>query len=127
MNETSTTYSISDLAKEFGVTTRTIRHYEDIGLLSPEREGQLRIYSRGDRTRLKLILRGKRLGFSLEESRDIIQMYRPDQNNKQQLNQLLDKIELQKQCLNQRLTDLHAMMTELDEVEKVCQKALKQI
>ncbi len=126
MTDSSNTYTISDLAKEFGVTTRTIRHYEDIGLLAPSREGQVRVYNRGDRTRLKLILRGKRLGFSLDESREIIQMYRPDHNNKQQLQQLLERVEQQKQRLNQRLADIKTMMNELDEVEKTCLQALNQ-
>ncbi len=126
MTDSSNTYTISDLAKEFGVTTRTIRHYEDIGLLAPSREGQVRVYNRGDRTRLKLILRGKRLGVSLDESREIIQMYRPDHNNKQQLQQLLERVEQQKQRLNQRLADIKTMMNELDEVEKTCLQALNQ-
>ena len=72
MSETETTYTISDLAREFDITTRTIRFYEEAGLLDPHREGQQRIYRDADRVKLKLILRGKRLGFSLAESRDII-------------------------------------------------------
>jgi DNA-binding transcriptional MerR regulator len=67
----SASYTISDLAREFGVTTRTIRHYEEVGLLNPARRGQARVFSAADRTRLKLILRGRRLGFSLEESREM--------------------------------------------------------
>ena len=70
-------YSISDLCKEFDITTRTIRHYEDLDLLSPSRRGQSRVYTPSDRTRLRLILRGKRLGLSLEDSRQIIDMYEP--------------------------------------------------
>ena len=124
MVDSSTTYKISDLASEFGVTTRTIRHYEDLGLLAPKREGQVRIYSRGDRTRLKLILRGKRLGFSLEESRDIIQLYDPTHNNQQQLQQLLDKIEQQERRLQERLDDIQSMMSELDQAKKTCLLAL---
>jgi DNA-binding transcriptional MerR regulator len=120
----SPSYRISDLAQEFGVTTRTIRHYEDLGLLSPERIGQSRVYSRGDRTRLKLILRGKRLGFSLQESRDIIQMYDPSHNNRQQLQQLFDHIQQQKQRLQTQLQDIQAMLSELDNAEKDCQQAL---
>ena len=83
-------YSISQLSKEFDITTRSIRHYEDIGLLSPARRGQTRIYNPADRTRLKLILRGKRLGISLEDSREIIDMYEPGKNNVEQLQKLID-------------------------------------
>jgi len=96
MPKSTPTFSISDLAKEFGVTTRTIRHYEELGLVKPSRAGQVRIYNRGDRTRLKLILRGKRLGFSLQESSDIIQLYDPSHNNREQLQQLAQKIQEQK-------------------------------
>ena len=80
----STEYSISDLCKEFEVTPRTARYYEDIGLLSPSRRGQTRVYSAADRTRLRLILRGKRLGLSLEDSRQIIDMYEPGKSNTEQ-------------------------------------------
>ena len=118
------TYSISDLAKEFGVTTRTMRHYEELGLLSPQRQGQARIYSRGDRTRLKLILRGKRLGLSLQESRDIIQLYDPSHNNREQLEQLTEKIQHQKQRLLAQRTDIDLMLKELDSADKDCQLAL---
>ena len=75
------TYSIRELTREFGVTARTIRHYEEIGLLAPERRGQTRVYSPADRTRLKLILRGRRIGLSLQESREIIGMYDPARGN----------------------------------------------
>ena len=85
-------YSISQLAKEFDVTTRTIRHYEDLGLLAPARRGQTRVYSPADRTRLRLILRGKRLGLSLDDSREIIDMYEPGKSNVDQLKKLIDTI-----------------------------------
>ena len=83
-------FSITDLRKEFGVTTRTMRHYEEIGLINPSRRGQTRVYSSADRTRLRLILRGKRLGLSLEDSRQIIDMYEPGKTNIDQLNSLID-------------------------------------
>lgn len=124
MTDSTDCYSISELAKEFDVTTRTIRHYEEVGLLSPKRAGQVRLYNRGDRTRLKLILRGKRLGFSLDESRDIIELYDPGKNNSQQLRQLLDKIDQQKQALQQRLDDIQSMLIEVNQAEKNCQTAL---
>ena len=78
-------YGIRDLASEFNVTTRTIRYYEEKGLLSPRREGSQRVYSASDRTKLKLILRGKRLGLSLDESAEIVRMYGSPEKNRQQL------------------------------------------
>jgi len=119
-------FSISDMSQEFDVTTRSIRHYEDIGLLTPKRRGQTRIYSTTDRTKLKLILRGKRLGFSLEESREIINMYNPTQGNKGQLQRLLDGIQHQKQKLKQQKNDINKMMHDLKNAEETCLKALGQ-
>ncbi len=119
------TYSISELAKEFEITTRTIRFYEDKGLLSPERKGQTRIYSASDRTKLKLILRGKRLGFSLEQSGEIIKMYDPSQNNKAQLNSLIDNIRAKRVQLEAQLQDIETMMAELNESEERCLQAMK--
>jgi len=126
MPKSTPTFSISDLAKEFGVTTRTIRHYEELGLVKPSRAGQVRIYNRGDRTRLKLILRGKRLGFSLQESSDIIQLYDPSHNNREQLQQLAQKIQEQKSRLQHQLQDIHQMLQELETAELDCKQALKQ-
>ena len=91
-------YSISQLAKEFEITPRSIRHYEDMGLLSPARRGQTRVYTPADRTRLRLILRGKRLGLTLEDSREIIDMYEPGKTNVDQLKKLIDAIQ-QEFCL----------------------------
>ena len=85
-------YSIRDLASEFEVTTRTIRFYEEKGLLNPKRNGPHRIYSSNDRTKLLLILRGKRLGFSLDESAEIILMYGTPANNKKQLERLIARL-----------------------------------
>ena len=117
-------YTIRELVKEFGITARTLRHYEELGLLAPERRGQSRIYSAADRTRLKLILRGKRLGLSLEESREIIAMYDPDQGNEQQLRRLVGRIREQRALLAERLRDLQAMLAELDAVEAGCLASL---
>jgi len=111
------TYSISDLAEEFGVTTRTIRFYEEKGLLNPTRDGQRRIYGPADRTRLRLILRGKRLGFSLEESADIIRMYGTPGSNQRQLRALLDRIRARREILLQQQSDLEALLRELDVAE----------
>ncbi|MCV6625381.1 MAG: MerR family DNA-binding transcriptional regulator [Cellvibrionaceae bacterium] len=111
------TFSISELAKEFDVTTRAIRFYEDKGLLTPARRGQTRIYSPADRTKLKLILRGKRLGLTLDESRDIINMYNPGGSNEDQLSTLLAKIRERKNYLQQQLHDIEVMMLDLQESE----------
>ena len=117
-------YSIGELAREFAVTARTIRHYEEIGLLAPQRRGQTRVYSPADRVRLKLILRGKRLGFSLEESRDIISMYDPAHDNRQQLRRLLERVREQRRMLDERLREMRTMLDELSEVEAGCLEAL---
>lgn len=118
------TLSIRDLAQEFDVTTRTIRFYEEAGMIHPAREGQTRIYTEQDRVRLKLILRGKRLGFSLSESRELIDMYDPSSGNTEQLNALIAKIQQRREVLNQQLADIKAMQMELDAAEERCQKAL---
>lgn len=117
-------FSIRDLCREFGVTARTIRHYEELGLLSPGRRGQTRVYSPADRTRLKLILRGKRLGFSLEESRAIIGMYDPAAGNRAQLERLLARVREQRDALLARRRDIEAMLKELGEAEAGCLAAL---
>ncbi|MDE0950924.1 MAG: MerR family DNA-binding transcriptional regulator [Halioglobus sp.] len=118
------TYSISDLAKEFDITTRTIRFYEDKGLLSPSRRGQTRIYSAGDRTKLKLILRGKRLGFSLEQSGEIIKMYDPSNNNEEQLKTLCESIRKKREQLKHQQHDIEIMMLDLQESEERCLAAI---
>ena len=120
-----TTYTISDLAREFDVTTRTIRFYEDKGLIQPERRGQTRLYSGADRVKLKLILRGKRLGLSLDESREIISMYNPGTNNADQLNRLISKIRERRVLLLAQKRDLDLMLEELDDAEQRCRDALK--
>lgn len=119
-------YSISDLAKEFDVTTRTIRHYEDEGLLSPQRRGQTRIYSKSDRTRLKLILRGRRIGLSLEEAGQIVNMYTPGSDNIEQLQALIDKIDEHRRKLHRQSKDIEMMLKDLTEVEKICRQAIEQ-
>ena len=125
-NQATTTYSISELAKEFDITTRTIRHYEEIGLLAPQRRGQTRIYRPADRTKLKLILRGKRLGFSLEQSRNIIEMYDPESGNTEQLKSLLTSIQQQRQHIEEQINDINLLMKDLDDAERLCQKSLGQ-
>lgn len=117
-------YSISELAKEFGVTTRAIRFYEDEGLLSPGRSGRQRIYSPRDRVRLKLILRGKRLGFSLSEVREIIDMYDLDSGEAGQLRYFLELIEQRRQALQQQRSDIDVTLKELDSIESQCEGRL---
>lgn len=120
-------YSISELAQEFDVTTRTIRFYEAENLLHPKRRGQTRIYSDQDRVHLKLILRGKRLGFSLAESKELISLYDPSSQNIRQLNRLLEKISERRKTLAQQLEDIKIMQHELDEAETRCLEALKEL
>ena len=121
----SKTYTITELAKEFDVTTRTIRFYEDIGLLSPRREGQKRIYLPKDRVFLKLILRGKRLGFTLTESRALIEMYDPSSDNNQQLERMLQMLDEKEALLDQQLNDIQVMKIELQAARERCEAAMK--
>lgn len=118
------TYSISELAREFGVTTRTIRFYEEKGLIHPRREGQKRLYSPADRVRIKLILRGKRIGMTLQESVEVIDMYDPAQNNKQQLQSLIATVSQRRAALLRQLNDIKDMLAGLDEVQTLCEQAL---
>ena len=120
-------YSISELSAEFDITPRTIRFYEEKGLLRPAREGQKRLFSPADRVRLDLILRGKRCGLTLDESRDIIDMYEPGQNNAEQLHSLLGKIAERRATLQAQLADIRQMMKELDAVQARCEQALEAI
>lgn len=126
MTERKQTYSIGELAREFDITTRTIRFYEDQGLLSPERRGQTRIYSPADRVKLVLILRGKRLGFSLAESRELIDMYDPSANQPQ-LEALLARIEDRQTQLDQQKRDIALLETELDQARQRCLDAMKEL
>jgi len=117
-------YTITDLSREFDVTTRTIRFYEDEGLLTPERRGQARIYRPRDRTRLKLILRGKRLGFSLKEVAEIIDLYDSEPGEVAQLQLFLEKIAERRSILARRREDIDIILTELDAVEAQCRTRL---
>lgn len=110
-------YGIAELAREFNVTTRTIRFYEDKQLLSPERQGQRRVYSPRDRVRLRLIMRGKRLGFSLSEIRQMIDLYDDDPSEVAQLKLFLDKIRERQAVLTRQQADISAIITELDKLE----------
>lgn len=122
---TQTTYSISDLSKEFDITTRSIRFYEDQGLLKPKRRGQTRIYNLKDRVRLKLILRGKRLGFSLAETRRLFELYDADKNSVSQLHTMLELVEDKKVSLQQQMDDIKVVLMELNSAEQQCRAALE--
>lgn len=114
-------YTISELASEFDVTARTIRFYEDQGLLSPTRtgpSGQKRVYSQRDRTRLRLTLRGKRLGLTLAQLRELLDMYESKADTRQQLQAYLDTLGEHKQKLTQQLEDLHLSLAEVEAQER---------
>ncbi|MCW9034252.1 MAG: MerR family DNA-binding transcriptional regulator [Alphaproteobacteria bacterium] len=113
----TTIFSIADFASEFGVTTRTIRYYEDEGLISPSRKGQRRVYSARDRVRLKLIMRGKRLGFSLKEIREMVDMYDADTSEVAQLKLFLSKIKERRDALLSQREDIDSILSELDRLE----------
>lgn len=120
-NDMSETYTITDLAQEFGVTTRTIRFYEDKQLLAPERRGRTRIYTRRDRTRLKLVLRGKRLGFSLDEVRDIIELYDGTKHGEtEQLVLMCNKLKQSREALIAQRDEIDLALEEMDEIERSC-------
>lgn len=121
----SGTYSISDLASEFKVTPRTLRYYEEKGLLRPTRSGQIRRYSGADRTRLILVLRGKTLGLSLQESAELIGMYDPSSNNNAQLSRLIEKIQTRKAQLVAQKLELEQMIDDLDAWEQRSRKSMK--
>lgn len=121
----SNTYGIAELAREFNVTTRTIRFYEDKELLSPERQGQRRVFSPRDRVRLRLIMRGKRLGFSLDEIREMIDMYDDDPSEVAQLKLFLEKIRERQAVLTQQQADITAILNELDKLESESSKLLQ--
>jgi DNA-binding transcriptional MerR regulator len=120
-----TEFSISELAREFDVTPRAIRFYEDQGLLAPKRAGQRRIYTPRDRTRLKLTLRGKRLGLTLSEIRELIDMYEPGRDERPQLKRFLAVLETHKTGLLQQRADIEAQLSEIRAFEKRIRKQLK--
>ena len=114
-------YSIQNLSEQFNVTPRALRFYESKGLLAPAKRGQTRIYSERDKTRLLLTLRGKKLGFSLEECREIIDMYDPSQSsNTQQLIRLCQKITEHRSALLEKMNAIEATLKLMDNVEKKC-------
>jgi DNA-binding transcriptional MerR regulator len=121
------TYTISQLAAEFDVTTRTIRFYEDQGLLSPRRDGSSRIFSGRDRVRLKLALRGKRLGFSLAEIRELFELYDISRDERKQLEQFLSKLDRRRAHLEQQREDIEVMLNEINFFSTQCRRLLKEV
>lgn len=120
------TYNITDLAREFAVTTRTIRHYEDQGLLNPTRQGVNRVFSTRDRVRLKLALRGKRLGFTLQEIKELFDLYDLSQDEGHQLEAFLAKLEKRKALLEQQREDIEVMLNEVEFFTVQCRRLLAQ-
>ena len=124
---TATTWTIGELAAEFDTTLRTIRFYEDRGLLSPERAGQSRVFHPRDRVRLQLILRGKRLGFSLSDIAAILDMYDEQPGELGQLRYLLADIQQRRATLVRKRQDLDDAMRELDELDRRCREDLERL
>lgn len=116
------TFSISELAQEFDVTTRAIRFYESEGLLSPQRQGQRRIYSRRDRVRLMLTLRGKRIGLSLQEIRELFELYDAANDDTPQLAKFVDILSRREQQLRQQMGDLQLVLREVGQLRQQCEQ-----
>ncbi|HWA19872.1 MAG TPA: MerR family DNA-binding transcriptional regulator [Devosia sp.] len=119
-------FAIADLAREFGISTRAIRFYESKGLLNPERVGSTRVFRRRDRARLILILRGKRLGFSLRDISDYLSLYDADRTQKAQVNLLVEMVDARMEQLQGQLADLQTTITELREIRKLAGERLAQ-
>lgn len=119
-------YTVNQLAEELGITPRTLRFYEAKGLLTPRRVGNNRVYSKRDRARLKLILRGKRLGFSLEEIREYLDLYNVDRSQQEQMRVLLARIRERLDALAQQRQDLEATVSELKDIETQVTATLKE-
>ncbi|MEK8049703.1 MerR family DNA-binding transcriptional regulator [Ideonella sp. DXS22W] len=120
----SKTFTITELAQEFDVTPRAIRFYEDMGLLEPGREGRNRVYTARDRTRLKLTLRGKRLGFSLQDIKQLVTMYDTEADTVPQLEAFLDVLTSHREALAQQLEDIRVTLEELQQHEDKCRQLL---
>ncbi len=121
------TYTITELAREFDITPRAIRFYEDQGLLSPKREGaggRVRVYSARERTRLKLTLRGKRLGLSLSEVKSLVDMYESPKDTKAQLERFLVVLAQHRETLERQREDLEVTLAEIAAQEEECRRLL---
>lgn len=119
-------FAIADLAREFGISTRAIRFYETKGLLRPERVGSTRVFRRRDRARLILILRGKRLGFSLRDISEYLSLYDADRTQRAQVKLLVDMVDQRVGMLEQQLADLQTTIGELREIKKLANERLAQ-
>lgn len=119
------TFTITDLAREFGLTTRAIRFYEDQGLLHPRRVGRSRVYTNRDRVRLKLTLRGKRLGLSLSEIRELLDMYDAAKGGRGQLERFLEVLQKRRSALEQQREDIEAVLGEISSFEQQCHELLQ--
>lgn len=124
LTQTTARFAISDLAREFGITPRTIRFWEDQGILAPEREGRNRVFTRRDRARLKMALRGKRLGLSLAEIKDLIGMYSGTEDETPQLIECLRVMSRRREALEQQREDIEAMLAEISQFERQCHEEL---
>jgi len=124
VNQQAVIFAISDLAREFGITPRTIRFWEDQGILSPQREGSKRVFTRRDRARLKMALRGKRLGLSLAEIKDLIGMYASTEDETPQLLECVRVMSKRREALEQQREDIEAMLAEIAQFELQCQQEL---
>lgn len=120
-------YSITELTREFDISTRTLRFYEDEGLIHPVRRGRTRLFRPSDRHLIRQILRGRRLGFSIAEIREIIQMYREPPGEVGQLNLMIKRIEEKRQQLRQKRRDLEDALAELDQAEEACVERLVEL
>ena len=120
-------FSISDLARDFGVTLRTIRFYEEQGLIEPERAGRQRVFTRRDRARLKLILRGKRIGLSLQEIREILDLYELAKDEASQSLKLLRLLSERRQQLEEQRDDIDAVLAEIDTLEAHCRTVIDEM
>jgi len=125
MTDQAETFTISELAKAFDVTTRTIRFYEEKRYLNPRREGRNRVYSRRDRTHLRLLLRGRRLGWSLEDTWELIGLYDSEAGEAAQLKAMLARLEDTRTLLQQQQQDIERSISELGEIEARCQQRLR--
>ncbi|HLP67932.1 MULTISPECIES: MerR family DNA-binding transcriptional regulator [Ciceribacter] len=120
-------YSITELTREFGVSTRTLRFYEDEGLLHPERRGRTRLYRAADRRLLQEILRGRRIGFTVAEIREIVQVYKEPPGEIGQLKMMMKKIDEKREELRQKRKDIDETLAELDNAEEACLTRLVEI
>jgi DNA-binding transcriptional MerR regulator len=122
----SETCTITELAREFSVTPRAIRYWEDQGLVAPQRAGQTRVYTKRDRTRLKLALRGKRLGLSLAEIKELIEMYDASGSEAAQLQSFLEVLSQRRTALEQQRDDIAAVLEDVARFERQCRSLLKE-